>query len=67
MAEKASWLHELPLPKLLCRAEDKEISTGCITTTVNLMLKELNAVSKKKFSGYEFFGFYRKKSLKSSR
>ena len=53
-----------PLPNYVCEANDFSVRSENITTVVSKILKCLGAITKRHWSGYEFFGFHRKDVLK---
>ena len=52
-----------PLPKFICKCKDMSVASEDVGTALNLILNNLNAITKHHWSGYEFFGFHRKKVL----
>ena len=48
------------MPQYICEGNGISIQTDNITTTVQKFLKQVFCVSQGNWSGYEFFGFYRK-------
>ena len=51
------------LPQLICKANDECFTSYTITIAVNQVLEKIGCVSKKHWSGYDFFGFHRKEVL----
>ena len=49
-----------PLPNYICESNDTSVKSECITTAVSQILGSVNAVTKRNWSGFEFFGFHRK-------
>ena len=52
-----------PLPSYVCEADEMSVSSENISTAVSNILKSVNAVTKRHWSGFEFFGFVRKDVL----
>ena len=53
------------MPIFICEAEESTVKSESITTSVSKILECVGAVTKRNWSGFEFFGFYRVDVLKT--
>ena len=53
-----------PTPQFICETNNSSVQSDNITVAVSQMLSQIKAITKKHWSGFEFFGFYRADIMK---